>query len=83
MPLSLPYLSGPSCTRQSGINHRAHHAQMRTWVVHKCRVAGWLAGWETEHRLEICSHIQSRNPPKIHPGINRAAMPRDWQQHRH
>ena len=83
-----PTSLGHACTRQRGINHRAHRAQMRTWAMHKCRVADWLHGlrplghtaWKY---VGSACHTQSRNLPKIHPGINRAAMRRDWQQHHH
>ena len=44
MPLC-PTSLGHACTRQRGIYHHAHRAQMRTWAVYKCRVADWLAGW--------------------------------------
>jgi len=57
-----PTSLGRACTRQRGINHRAHHAQMRTWAVYKCRVADWLAGWLAAtgtHSLEMCAECMS------------------------
>ena len=62
-------------------------------IMHRCEpgpctdvewLTGWLAATGTHNTAWKCvgsaCHTQSRNLPKIHPGINRAAMPRDWQQ---
>ena len=59
-----------------------HHAQMQTWVMHKCRVAGWLPGWlPLGHTLvNVCEmHItQSHTVPKTRPVVKQQGF--DWLQ---